>query len=213
MPTADGGNRLFGLPWYVDTRLLFYRSDLLRAAGHRAAAADAGPSGAARCGDVRQPGGGRSYGALLPLNEPRSAVRAGAAAGTAARRRRQPRRVLAAAVPARARLLRGHLSRRASRRAMTAHADRRTSGTSSRAACSRSTSRGPGTSASSAAACRAERQGDWATAPLPGPDGPGVSTAGGSSLVDVQGLAAQGRGLEADRASSASRRRCSAFTR
>jgi len=29
----------------------------------------------------------------------------------------------------------------------------------------------------------AERQADWATAPLPGPDGPGVSTAGGSSLV------------------------------
>ncbi|MBC8058524.1 MAG: extracellular solute-binding protein, partial [Rhizobiales bacterium] len=26
-------------------------------------------------------------------------------------------------------------------------------------------------------------QGDWATAPLPGPEGPGVSTAGGSSLV------------------------------
>jgi multiple sugar transport system substrate-binding protein len=26
-------------------------------------------------------------------------------------------------------------------------------------------------------------QGHWATAPLPGPDGPGVSTAGGSSLV------------------------------
>ena len=29
----------------------------------------------------------------------------------------------------------------------------------------------------------AERQDDWAAAPLPGPDGPGVSTAGGSSLV------------------------------
>jgi len=28
-----------------------------------------------------------------------------------------------------------------------------------------------------------ERQNDWAAAPLPGPDGPGVSTAGGSSLV------------------------------
>jgi multiple sugar transport system substrate-binding protein len=28
-----------------------------------------------------------------------------------------------------------------------------------------------------------ERQGDWMTAPLPGPDGPGASTAGGSSLV------------------------------
>jgi multiple sugar transport system substrate-binding protein len=33
MPTASG-DRLFGLPWYVDTRVLFYRSDLLRAAGH-----------------------------------------------------------------------------------------------------------------------------------------------------------------------------------
>src|SRR4029079_8182085 len=29
LPTASG-NRLFGLPWYVDTRVLFYRSDLLR---------------------------------------------------------------------------------------------------------------------------------------------------------------------------------------
>ena len=29
--TIDG--RLYGIPWYVDTRVLFYRSDLLRAAG------------------------------------------------------------------------------------------------------------------------------------------------------------------------------------
>ncbi|HXF16878.1 MAG TPA: extracellular solute-binding protein, partial [Burkholderiales bacterium] len=29
----------------------------------------------------------------------------------------------------------------------------------------------------------AEHRGDWLTAPLPGPDGPGASTAGGSSLV------------------------------
>ena len=33
----------------------------------------------------------------------------------------------------------------------------------------------------------AARQGDWAAAPLPGPDGPGVSTAGGSSLVIFKG--------------------------
>jgi len=32
-----------------------------------------------------------------------------------------------------------------------------------------------------------ERQGDWETAPLPGPDGPGFSTAGGSSLVMFKG--------------------------
>ena len=35
MPTS-AGDRLFGLPWYVDTRLLFYRTDLLRAAGYAA---------------------------------------------------------------------------------------------------------------------------------------------------------------------------------
>ena len=44
----------------------------------------------------------------------------------------------------------------------------------------------------------AERQGDWATAPLPGPDGPGVSTAGGSSLVIFKGSRAKGSRLEAD---------------
>jgi len=33
----------------------------------------------------------------------------------------------------------------------------------------------------------AERQSDWAAAPLPGPDGPGASTAGGSSLVIFKG--------------------------
>lgn len=30
---ADGGEDLFGVPWYVDTRLLFYRKDILREAG------------------------------------------------------------------------------------------------------------------------------------------------------------------------------------
>ena len=34
MPAPDGGSRLLGVPWYVDTRLLFYRTDLLRGAGH-----------------------------------------------------------------------------------------------------------------------------------------------------------------------------------
>ena len=28
------GERVFGVPWYVDTRLMFYRKDLLAAAGH-----------------------------------------------------------------------------------------------------------------------------------------------------------------------------------
>jgi multiple sugar transport system substrate-binding protein len=44
MPTPCG-DRLFCLPWYVDTRVLFYRSDLLRAAGHARSRRRAGPSG------------------------------------------------------------------------------------------------------------------------------------------------------------------------
>ena len=54
-----------------------------------------GTSGATRCGDVRRAGGGRSYGALLPLNEPTRCSR-WPAARRAARRRRHARRVLAA---------------------------------------------------------------------------------------------------------------------
>src|SRR5205085_10350149 len=34
MPSAGGASSLLGVPWYVDTRLLFYRRDLLEAAGH-----------------------------------------------------------------------------------------------------------------------------------------------------------------------------------
>ena len=142
-----------------------------------------GPNGARRCSDIRRLGGGRTYGALLPLNEPRPAVRAGAAARTAAATTATRRGAFSQpAVPARARLLRGPVPRRPG---AADDGQRRspTSGTSSRAACSPSTSAGPGTSASSGVACPRERQGDWATAPLPGPDGPGVSTAGGSSLV------------------------------
>ena len=75
----------------------------------------------------------------------------------------------------------------------------RTSGTSSRAACSRSTSAGPGTSASSGAGCRASAQGDWATAPLPGPDGAGRLDRRRLEPRDLQELAAQGRGVAAGR--------------
>jgi hypothetical protein len=68
MPTPSG-DRLFGLPWYVDTRVLFYRSDLLRAAGHPAPP-QSWAEWLAAMRAVRQRGGGRSYGVLLPLNEP-----------------------------------------------------------------------------------------------------------------------------------------------
>lgn len=62
------GGDLYGIPWYVDTRVLFYRLDLLRAAGYPTA-----PATWAAWRDamtrVRAKTGGRSYGALLPTDE------------------------------------------------------------------------------------------------------------------------------------------------
>ncbi len=57
-----------GLPWYVDTRLLFYRTDLLKAAGHdKPPATWAEWMQALRDVQARQPPG--SYAILLPVNE------------------------------------------------------------------------------------------------------------------------------------------------
>ena len=58
----------YGVPWYVDTRLLFYRSDLLAEAGY----AEPPSTWAEWIGMLRaikQRAGPHRYGALLPLNE------------------------------------------------------------------------------------------------------------------------------------------------
>jgi multiple sugar transport system substrate-binding protein len=63
---VDG--RTLGLPWYVDTRLLFYRTDILAAAGHERPPAT-WDEWLKTMRDVqsRQPKG--NYAALLPINE------------------------------------------------------------------------------------------------------------------------------------------------
>ena len=59
---------LYGLPWYVDTRLLFYRADLLREAGF-----DAPPltwaAWRTQMDAIRATSHDRRWGALLPTNE------------------------------------------------------------------------------------------------------------------------------------------------
>ena len=63
---VDG--QLYGLPWYVDTRVLFYRTDLLRRAGYaRPPASWAEWVEAMR--KVKRLGAPTEYGALLPLDE------------------------------------------------------------------------------------------------------------------------------------------------
>ncbi|MEQ1833839.1 MAG: extracellular solute-binding protein, partial [Candidatus Eisenbacteria bacterium] len=58
----------YGLPWYVDTRLLFYRKDLLARAGYAAM-----PTDWARWKEclraVAKRGGPKHYGIFLPTNE------------------------------------------------------------------------------------------------------------------------------------------------
>ena len=68
IPGADGHDEVLGVPWYVDTRLLFYRKDMLQDAGFDTVAttwADWDQQLAALSSGVRQ---GR-YGLLMPINE------------------------------------------------------------------------------------------------------------------------------------------------
>jgi multiple sugar transport system substrate-binding protein len=59
---------LYGIPWYVDTRLLFYRADLLREAGFEAPPRT-WTEWQAQMDAIRARSGGKRWGALLPTNE------------------------------------------------------------------------------------------------------------------------------------------------
>lgn len=183
MPVA-GGQRLFGLPWYVDTRLLFYRTDLLRAAGHPQPP-QSWAEWMAAMRAVRQRGGARSFGALLPLNEPDPLFALALQQG--------PLLVDGNS--------RGAFAQPPFRRALAFYAGIFHEGlapTTTSAAIANVWDEfarglfafyvsGPWNIGEFRRRLPRERQGDWATAPLPGPDGPGVSTAGGSSLVMFKG--------------------------
>lgn len=62
------GDRYFALPWYVDTRLLFYRTDILARAGYEGVPEDwAGWKASMHA--VKRVAGADNYAVLLPLNE------------------------------------------------------------------------------------------------------------------------------------------------
>ena len=174
---VDGA--LYGVPWYVDTRVLFYRPDLLRAAGYDSVPATwEGWTEAMRRIKARM--GPRQYPALLPTNEWNQPVIFGLQAG--------------------APLLRedgryGGFEDPRFRRAFEFYVGLYRQGfaptvsNNEIANLYQEFERGniamyiTGPWNIGEFSRRLPPGVPWATAPLPGPDGPGVSAAGGASLV------------------------------
>ncbi|WP_333679728.1 sugar ABC transporter substrate-binding protein [Dyella sp.] len=171
---------LYGVPWYIDTRLLFYRGDLLKAAGFDAPPRD-WQEWRRMLAALSNPARG-IYGILLPTNEYEQLM-------SLALQQSDP-------------LLRdggryGNFESAGFKRALTFYVDtfrlhQAPPITNIEAGnpweeFGRGVYRfyfsGPWNIQEFRKRLPAAEEGDWNTAPLPGPDGPGASVAGGSSLV------------------------------
>lgn len=175
------GGHLYGIPWYVDTRLLFYRSDLLRMAGFDAPPRSWAEWERALAATKKEMGQDR-HAILLPLSEFEPLLALGL-------QQQEP-------------LLRddgsrGGFASPGFRRALAFYAGMFRNGWAPTLGGAQISNvwtefgrgqfafyiSGPWNIEELKRRLPPERQGDWMTAPLPGPDGPGASTAGGSSLV------------------------------
>lgn len=175
--------RVYGVPWYVDTRVLFYRRDLLEAAGY-----DSVPGRwdqwQRAMEAIRRRSGGRRYAIFLPANEWVQPIILGLQAGSPLLEDHATR---------------GAFSRPEFRRAFDFYLGLfRASlapsiGAQEIANLYQEFGRGyfamyitgPWNLGEFRRRLPPELQGAWSTAPLPGPEGPasGLSLAGGSSLV------------------------------
>lgn len=175
------GGTLYGLPWYVDTRLLYYRRDLLQQAGF-----DSPPQTwdqwSHMLAAIKAMVGPQRYSVLLPLNE------------------FEPLLVLALQQPSE--VLRdngrwGNFRSADFRRALEFYNGIFQQGWAPRMTNTQISNvwdefgrgffsfyiSGPWNIAEFRKRLPASLQDAWMTAPMPGPDGPGVSSAGGASLV------------------------------
>jgi multiple sugar transport system substrate-binding protein len=175
------GGRLYGVPWYVDTRLLFYRRDLLARAGFTAPPRD-WQEWTRMLAAIKALVGPERYSVLLPLNEFDSLL------------------VLAIQQPEP--MLRednryGNFRSAGFRRALGFYRemfDRQWAPTADNTQISNVWNElgrgyfsfyisGPWNIAEFTRRLPPGLKDSWMTAPMPGPDGPGASIAGGSSLV------------------------------
>jgi multiple sugar transport system substrate-binding protein len=170
---------LYGVPWYVDTRLVFYRRDLLAAAGF-AELPRTWDEWLAAMRAVRD--GAAEYAILLPLDE--------------------YEQLLALALAQPDELLRdggryGNFRSAGFRRALAFYLGLFGEGLAPVVTQTQASNawnelgrgyvammiHGPWSVGEMRRRLPPEAQPTWTTAPMPGPDGPGASTAGGSSLV------------------------------
>ena len=172
---------VYGVPWYVDTRILFYRRDLLAQAGY-----DHPPRTWSEWREMMQAivkrGGRDHYGALLPLNEFEQLLALGL---------QQDEPLL------RDGGRRGNFRGAGFRRALSFYVDLFREGLAPRVTNLQVANvweefargwfafyvTGPWQIGEFKRRLPAALRDSWMTAPLPGPDGPGASSAGGASLV------------------------------
>jgi multiple sugar transport system substrate-binding protein len=179
------GDSLYGVPWYVDTRLLFYRTDLLSQAGYDSMPTtwDAWREALRRIKSRMRSG---QHPVLLPTNEWAQPVIFGMQAG--AELLKDDGRFAAFSGPRFRQgfdfytsLFREGLAPVVSAAEVANKYQEFARGNLAMVIT------GPWEISEFPRRLPAEMQDRWATAPLPGPSGPGLSTAGGSSVVIFRG--------------------------
>ena len=175
------GGRLYGVPWYIDTRLLFYRKDLLARAGFPEPPRDWAEWTRALVA-VKANAGAGNYAIFLPLNEFEPLLNLAV---------QQPDPLL------RDDDTRGNFESPGFRRALDFYVGMFRSGWAPPMSNQEISNvwdefakgfytfyiTGPWNVGEFRRRLPANMQQSWATAPLPGPNGPGAAIGGGSSLV------------------------------
>lgn len=173
--------RTWGVPWYVDTRLQYYRTDLFARAGHAAPPPDWAEWKRA-LHKVKAAAGDGNYAALLPLNEYEQLTTMALSAGARMLRDEGARGAFAdaefkAALAFYKSLFDEGLAPRAASTQISNVWDEFAKGFFSLFLS------GPWTIGDLNSRLAPAMRGKWATAPNPGPHGTGSAAPGGSSLV------------------------------
>jgi multiple sugar transport system substrate-binding protein len=181
------GGVLYGVPWYVDTRVLFYRRDVLQKAGYSAVPGSwTGWLEAMEA--VKRVVGRDRYAIFLPTNEYTPWIVFGLQAGSPLLKDDDTRGAFSDSAYRRAAAFYLDLFRRGLAPAVQGASIANRYQEFERGTINMYIS-GPWDVGEFRRRLSPEMQTSWATAPLPGPGGPatGVSTAGGSSLVLFRG--------------------------